>query len=82
MLVALLAEVRDGAAPGQQAHLRSLHTTLTRALPSALAFVAGVEQVQQDVGGVMGAPGLALVAWAWQRRGILGPSTEAVVAGR
>ena len=81
VLVALLAEVRDGAAPGQQAHLRGLHTTLTRALPSALAFVAGVEQVQQDVGGVMGAPGLALVAWAWQRRGILGPSTEAVVAG-
>ena len=81
VLLTLLAEVRDGAAPGQPGHLRSLHTTLTRALPSAVALVAGVEQVQQDVGEVVGTMGLALVAWAWQRRGILGPSTEEVVAG-
>ena len=80
-LLQLLAEVRDGAAPGQREHLRSLHTTLTRALPAALAFVAGVERVQQDLRGSVGEAGLALVAWAWQRRGILGPSTEAVVAG-
>jgi hypothetical protein len=37
-LLVLLAEVRDGAAPGQQTHLRTLHTTLTRALPAALAL--------------------------------------------
>jgi hypothetical protein len=80
-LLALLVEVGDGAAPGQQAHLRSLHTTLTRALPQALAFVAGVERVQQDLHGVVGAAGLALLAWAWQRRAILGPSTDEVVAG-
>jgi hypothetical protein len=80
-LLSLLAQVRDGAAPGQQAHLRTLHTTLTRALPAALAFVAGVERVQQELRGVVGAAGLALIAWAWQRRSSLGPSTEAVVAG-
>ena len=78
-LLGLLADVRDEAAAGQQAHVRTLHTTLTRALPAALAFVAGVEQVQQEVGGVVGTRGLALVAWAWKRRSILGPSTEAVV---
>ena len=80
-LLGLLAEVRDGAAPGQQAHLRSLHTTLTRALPAALAFVAGVERVQQELCRVVGPSGLALVAWAWQRRSILGPTTEELVAG-
>jgi hypothetical protein len=80
-LLSLLAEVRDGAAPGQQAHLRALHTTLTRALPATLAFVAGVERVQQDLRRVVGERGVALIAWAWQRRGILGPDTEAVVAG-
>jgi hypothetical protein len=80
-LLSLLAQVRDGAAPGQQAHLRTLHTTLTRALPAALAFVAGVERVQQELHGVVGAAGLALIAWAWQRRRILGPSTEEVVVG-
>ena len=34
-LLELLAEVRDGAAAGQQAHLRSLHITLTRAASGA-----------------------------------------------
>jgi hypothetical protein len=81
-LLELLAEVRDGAAAGQQAHLRSLHTTLTRALPQALAFVAGVERVQQELRGVVGEAGLALIAWAWQRRRILGPGTEDLVAGQ
>lgn len=80
-LLGLLAEVRDGAAPGQQTHVRTLHTTLTRALPAALAFVPSVERVQQELHGVVGEAGLALVAWAWQRRGILGPRTEEVVAG-
>jgi hypothetical protein len=81
VLLGLLAEVRDGAAPGQQTHVRTLYTTLTRALPAALAFVAGVERVQQELRNVVGEAGLALVAWAWQRRGILGPQTEDVVAG-
>ena len=80
-LLALLAELRDGAAAGQQVHLRSLHTTLTRALPAALAFVPGVERVEQDLGRVLGATQLALVAWAWQRRAVLGPSTAALLDG-
>jgi hypothetical protein len=80
-LLTLLAEVRDSAAPGQQPHLRTLHTALVRALPAALAFVAGVERVEQDQRRVLDEPGLALVAWAWQRRAILGPSTAALVAG-
>jgi hypothetical protein len=77
----LLGEVRDEAASGQQAHLRSLHTTLDRALPAALAFVAEVARVQQELGPVVGERGLALIGWAWQRRAILGPSSEEVVAG-
>ena len=80
-LLELLGEVRDGAVPAQREHLRSLHGTLTRALPQALAFVAGMERVQQELQGVVGEAGLALIAWAWQRRSILGPSTEEVVAG-
>jgi hypothetical protein len=54
---------------------------LTRALPQALAFVAGVERVQQELHGIVGDAGLALIAWAWQRRASLGPSTEEVVTG-
>ncbi len=80
-LLALLGEVRDGALPAQREQLRTLHSTLTRALPAALAFVTGVERVQQDLRGIVGEAGLTLIAWAWQRRGILGPSPEEVVAG-
>ena len=80
-LLVLMGEVRDGAATGQREHLRSLHTTLTRALPQALAFVTGVERVQQELLGIVGKAGLALIACAWQRRSILGPSTEQVVSG-
>ncbi len=80
-LLQLLAEVRDGAAPGQGVHLRSLHTALTRALPAALTFVRNVARVEEDQRSVVGASGLALVAWAWQRRNILGPAREDLVAG-
>jgi hypothetical protein len=80
-LLVLLGEVRDGATSGQQGHLRSLHTTLSRALPAALAFVAGVERVERELRPVLGDCGLALVAWGWQRRALLGPSTEEVVGG-
>ena len=70
-----------GAVPAQREHLRSLHRTLTRALPAAVTFVAGVERVEQELRGILGEGGLALIAWAWQRRGILGPSAEELVAG-
>ena len=40
-----------------------------------------MERVQQELHGVVGKAGLALIGWAWQRRSILGPSTEEVVAG-
>lgn len=80
-LLVLLGEVRDAAASGQQGHLRSLHTTLSRALDAALVFVAGVDRVQQELRGVVGDAGLALIAWGWQRRAMLGPSTEELVAG-
>jgi hypothetical protein len=80
-LLDLVAEVRDPAGAGHQAHRRSLPTTLSRALPAALAVVAGVERGQPEVRRVVGERGLALIAWAWQRRSIGGPRTEEVVAG-
>ena len=37
--------------------------------------------MQQELHGVVGEAGLALIGWAWQRRAVVGPSTEQVVAG-
>ncbi len=80
-LLNLLAEVREGALSAQQAELKRLHTQIRQALPGLLAFTAPLEAVQRDMAVVLGAEGLALVGWAWQRRAILGPSLDEVVAG-
>jgi hypothetical protein len=80
-LLGLLAEVRAAAPPAQQAEVARLHTHLTQALPGLLAFTAPLDGVQRDMAAVLGAAGLALVAWAWQRRALLGPTADALVAG-
>ena len=46
-----------------------------------LAFAAPLDQVQQDMAVVLGTDGLALLAWAWQRRGGLEMDAAQLVAG-
>ena len=80
-LLALLAEVRDAAPPAPRAELARLHRHLAQALPGLLAFAAPLDRVQRDLAAVLGADGLALAGWAWQRRALLGPRPEALAAG-
>jgi hypothetical protein len=80
-LLTLLAEIRTAALPAQQAELGRLHTSLRQALPGLLVFTVPLEAIQQEAVAELGPAGLALVAWAWQRRAILGPDREQVVAG-
>jgi hypothetical protein len=80
-LLELLAGMRQAALPGARGELQRLHKQVRLALPRVLAFVAPVERVEQELLGVLGAAGLALVGWAWQRRAVLGPQSEQVVAG-
>lgn len=75
-LLVLLAEVGETAPAGQQQQVRRLHKHLAEALPSAVAFVTRLDTVQQDMRVVLGTDGLAVVAWAWQRRAILGPQSD------
>jgi len=80
-LLALLAEMGETAPAASQQDLRRLHTHLTKALPALLMFSGPLDDVQRAAGHVLGGPGVALVAWAWQRRAILGPTTDQLVAG-
>jgi hypothetical protein len=57
-----------------------LRHQLTAALPGLLAFTPALDLVHQQWGATLGPADLALVAWAWQRRAILGPATEALLA--
>jgi len=75
-LLVLLAELRDSAPASVQGELRRLHKHLAEAVPGALAFVARLDAVQADMRLVLGQEGVALVAWAWQRRALLGSSRE------
>ena len=79
-LLTLLAELAATAPPAQQAELARLHRHITLALPGLLAFAPPLDRVQHDAAVVLGPDGVALVAWAWQRRAILGPRRDDLVA--
>jgi hypothetical protein len=79
-LLALLAEVGDAAPAATQPHLRHLQQYLTQALPALLSFAVALDGVQQEGARGLGAAGLRLLAWAWQRRAILGPTTDDLLA--
>jgi len=68
----LLAELAATAPPAAQAELRGLRRHLDEALPGLLSFAAALDPVQRDLAGVLGSDGVGLVAWAWERRAVLG----------
>ncbi len=63
-----------------QAELRAVLTYLTDAVPAALVFTAALEPLQMTATTSLGAAGLGLVGWAWQRRGVLAAVGEDWVA--
>ncbi len=79
-LLALLDELAASAPAAQQAELARLHRHLSLARPGLLAFAPPLDRVQHDAAILLGADGVALVAWAWQRRAILAPRRDDLVA--
>jgi hypothetical protein len=81
-LLSLPAEVQSQALPSGRGKVRRLHTQVRQAQVRLLAFVAGVERVEQQVPSVLGAQALAVLGWAWQRRALLAPNgIEELVEG-
>ncbi|HVB10019.1 MAG TPA: hypothetical protein VNM16_06590 [Bacillota bacterium] len=85
-LLLLLADLRHQAPALPQAELTRLHKHLTGALPGLLTFTPAPGTrvrvlAHEQWGQTLGSAHLALVAWAWQRRAVLGPSTEQLLAG-
>ena len=76
----LLAEVQAQAPTPLQREIGRLHTQLRLAQTAVLAFVAPLDQVHQNMVAVLGTSGLALLAWAWQRRGVLEMDAAQLVA--
>ena len=78
-LLALLDELAATAPTAQQTELARLHRHITLALPGLLVFAPPLDRIHHDAAVVLGTAGVALVAWAWQRRAILGPRRDDLV---
>jgi hypothetical protein len=78
--LALLAMVAEAAPAAAQADLWRLHRHLVEALPGLLTFASTLDPVQQAATATLGADEVGLVAWAWERRAILDPAGDALLA--
>ena len=79
-LLALLDELAATAPATQQTELARLHRHISLAQPGLLAFAPPLDRVQHDAAAILGTAGVALVAWAWQRRAVLAPRRDDLVA--
>lgn len=80
-LVCLLFEVVPAAPTSLQHDLRGIARLLQLALPSLLHFAHQLEDKQHQALQMLGGEAVHLMAWAWQRRNILGPDQETLVQG-
>jgi hypothetical protein len=80
-LLALLEELGEQALPTLQKELQSLGKHLRLALPHLLLFAADLDAPQQQACERLGARAVHLIAWAWQRRALLGPTIKDLLDG-
>jgi hypothetical protein len=80
-LLALLEELPEQALPTLQKEIQSLAKQLRLALPHLLLFAADLDEPQQQACERLGPHAIHLIAWAWQRRALLGPTTKELVDG-
>jgi hypothetical protein len=80
-VLVLLDELSQAARADMQPELKRLLTLLRAALPHLLLFAPALDALQDDVCQLLGAEALSLLAWAWQRRAILGKSRAKLLEG-
>ncbi len=64
-----------------QSELRKLVTRLGAALPQLVLFAPALERLQEHACEQLGPGAVHLLGWAWQRRAILGPTCQQLLAG-
>src|SRR2546421_5575901 len=72
----LLDELVPSATPALQGQLQMLEKQLRLALPQTLLFARRLDAIQEQASRVLGSEAVALLAWAWLRRAVLGPTSE------
>jgi hypothetical protein len=80
-LLILLEELSQAAPADMQHELTKVVTLLEAALPHLVLFAPALDALQDDTCQLLGAEALRLLAWAWQRRVVLGPSSQNLLQG-
>ena len=79
--LALLDELSQAAPASMQQDLKKLVTLLRAALPHLVLFAPGLDGLQEYVSEQLGPQAAHLLGWAWQRRAILGPTSQDLLKG-
>jgi len=69
------------ALPALQTQIQMLSTQIRLALPHTLVCARRLETRQEHAPDVLGAEAVALLAWAWVRRALLGPTPNERLQG-
>jgi hypothetical protein len=80
-LLALLDELHGQASPALQSPIHSLSKQIRLALPHVLRFALELDAIQEQACEQVGPQAVQLLAWAWQRREVLGPTVNDLVQG-
>jgi len=75
----LLDELEPQASPALQTQISTLSKHLRMALPHALLFARRLDALQEQASVQLGPGAVHVLAWAWQRSAVLGPTTTELV---
>jgi hypothetical protein len=77
----LLDELVPSATAALQGQLQMLAKQVRLALPQTLLFARRLDVIQEQANLQLGPKAVALLAWAWLRRSVLGPTTHDLLQG-
>ena len=80
-LLDLLDELVPSATPALQKHIQMLAKQVRLALPQTLLFARRLDAMHEQASVQLGSEAVALLAWAWLRRAILGPTSQELLQG-
>lgn len=77
----LLAQLQQDAPAAVQREIGRVHKQVQLALPHLLLFPARLDALQRQVTAQLGPQAIHLIAWAWQRRDLLGQDPQTLLEG-
>ncbi len=80
-VLALVDEMEQQAPAALQREIHTVSKQVRLALPHLLLFTRGLDPLQEQAVAQLGAWAVHLIAWAWQRRHILGADLDELVKG-